>query len=43
VYYCAFARHGSTEWTSLAFAVAFVVFCFLPLWWMWSKKIFWRA
>ena len=42
-YYGVFARAGSTEWTSLAFAVTFVVFCFMPLWWMWRKKIFWRA
>jgi predicted acyltransferase len=35
-----FARHGSNEWTSLAFAVSFVVICFLPVWWLWHKKIF---
>jgi len=43
VYYRVFAHSGSTEWTSLAFALTFVGFCFLPLWWMWRKKIFWRA
>jgi len=39
-YYEGFARHGSTEWTSLAFAVSFVVVCFLPVWWLWHKRIF---
>ncbi len=38
-----FARHGSNEWTSLAFAVSFVVFCFLPNWWLWRKKVFLRV
>ena len=37
-----FARHGSTEWTSLAFGLSFVVVCFLPVWWMWRKKWFWK-
>jgi predicted acyltransferase len=37
-----FARHGSTVWTSLAFAIAFVVVCFLPNWWLWHKKWFWK-
>jgi len=35
-----FARNGSTEWTSLAFAAAFVVVCFLPNWWLWRRKWF---
>jgi predicted acyltransferase len=35
-----FARGHSTVWTSLAFAVAFVVVCFLPNWWMWHKRVF---
>jgi predicted acyltransferase len=35
-----FAWNGSTEWTSLAFAVAFVVVCFLPNWWLWRRKWF---
>jgi predicted acyltransferase len=35
-----FARGGSNEWTSLAFAVSFVVICFLPVWWLWHKRIF---
>ncbi|HEX4156164.1 MAG TPA: hypothetical protein VHY48_11170 [Acidobacteriaceae bacterium] len=39
-YYDVFARSGSNEWTSLAFAVSFVVVCFLPVWWMWHKRIF---
>ena len=37
-----FARHGSNEWTSLAFGLSFVVVCFLPVWWMWRKKWFWK-
>ncbi len=37
-----FARHGSNEWTSLAFALCFVVVCFLPNWFLWRKKWFWR-
>jgi predicted acyltransferase len=39
-YYEGFGRHGSTEWTSLWFAVSFVVICFLPVWWLWHKRIF---
>jgi predicted acyltransferase len=35
-----FARHESTEWTSLAFAVSFTAFCFLPNWLLWRRKIF---
>jgi predicted acyltransferase len=35
-----FARHGSNEWTSLAFALCFVVVCFVPVWMLWRKKIF---
>ncbi len=37
-----YARHGSNEWTSLAFGLSFVVVCFLPVWWMWRKKWFWK-
>jgi predicted acyltransferase len=37
-----FARHGSNDWTSLAFALSFVAVCFLPVWWMWRKKWFWK-
>jgi len=37
-----FARHGSNEWTSLAFALSFVVVCFLPVWLLWRKRIFLR-
>jgi predicted acyltransferase len=40
VYENVFARHGSTEWTSLAFALTFVAVCFLPNWWLWRKKWF---
>jgi predicted acyltransferase len=34
------ARHGYTQWTSLAFAVLFVGACFLPNWWLWRRKWF---
>ena len=37
-----FARHGSTYNTSFAFACAYVVFCFIPNWLLWRKKIFLR-
>jgi predicted acyltransferase len=39
-YWDVFARAGSNEWTSLAFAVSFVAVCFLPVWWLWRRKIF---
>ena len=42
MYQHGFARGGSTNWTSLAFAVSFVVVCLLPNWWLWRKKIFLR-
>jgi predicted acyltransferase len=35
-----FARWGSNEWTSLAFAVTFVIVCFVPIWLLWRKRIF---
>jgi predicted acyltransferase len=35
-----FARHNSTEVTSLLFAVAFTALCFLPNWFLWRRKIF---
>jgi predicted acyltransferase len=35
-----FARHNSTEITSLAFALAFTALCFLPNWLLWRRKIF---
>jgi predicted acyltransferase len=35
-----FARHGSTNVTSLAFAIAVVAACFLPNWLLWRKRIF---
>jgi len=35
-----FARHGSNNWTSLAFAISIVILCFLPNWWLWHKKRF---
>jgi predicted acyltransferase len=39
-YEVGFARWGSTVHTSLAFAVAFVCLCFVPVWMLWRKKIF---
>lgn len=41
-YFGIFARHDSTVWTSLAFAIAFVAVCFLPNLWLWHKKWFWK-
>jgi predicted acyltransferase len=38
-----FATHGSTENTSLAFALAYVVVCLLPNWLLWRRKIFLRV
>jgi predicted acyltransferase len=35
-----FARSGSTNVTSLAFAIAVVAACFLPNWYLWRKRIF---
>jgi len=35
-----FARHASTNWTSLAFAISIVLLCFLPNWVLWRRKIF---
>ncbi len=35
-----FARHASTNVTSLLFAVAFTVLCFIPNWLLWRKKMF---
>ena len=35
-----FARHGSTNVTSVLFAIAVVLVCFLPNWLLWRKKIF---
>jgi predicted acyltransferase len=43
LYFTLFARHGSTENTSLAFAAAYVVVCFLPNWMLWRRKIFVRV
>ena len=40
IYETVFARNHSTEWTSLAFAVAVVAVCFLPNWFLWRKKWF---
>jgi predicted acyltransferase len=35
-----FARNGSTEVTSLIFAIAVVAVCFLPNWFLWRNKVF---
>jgi predicted acyltransferase len=35
-----FARNGSTELTSLAFALTFVAICFIPNWLLWRKNLF---
>jgi predicted acyltransferase len=35
-----FARHDSTNVTSVAFALAFTALCFLPNWLLWRRKIF---
>jgi predicted acyltransferase len=40
VYRNIFARNGSTELTSHMFALAFTLLCFLPIWWMWRRRIF---
>ncbi len=37
-----FAFHGSTENTSLAFAIAYVAVCFIPIWLLWRRRIFLR-
>ncbi|HZQ44669.1 MAG TPA: hypothetical protein VFA99_15555 [Acidobacteriaceae bacterium] len=42
VYWDVFGRAGSNVWTSLAFAVSFAVVCFLPVWFLWRRKIFLR-
>jgi predicted acyltransferase len=43
VYTHGFARGGSTENTSLAFALAFVAFCFIPNWLLQRRKLFLRV
>jgi predicted acyltransferase len=40
VYHHLFAFNGSTNVTSLAFALAFVAVCFIPNWLLWRKRIF---
>ncbi len=42
MYWNVFGRAGSNAWTSLAFAVSFVIVCFLPVWFLWRRKIFLR-
>ena len=43
LYRTVFAFHGSTENTSLAWAVFFVLLCFLPTWLLWRKGWFLRV
>ena len=43
LYFHLFAPRGSTNNTSLAFAVAFVALCFLPNWFLWRRKLFLRV
>jgi predicted acyltransferase len=40
IYHHLFAFNGSTNVTSLAFALAFVAVCFIPNWLLWRKRIF---
>jgi predicted acyltransferase len=40
IYLHIFSRGHSTELTSVTFALAFVVLCFLPNWFLWHKRIF---
>ncbi|MBS1823095.1 MAG: DUF1624 domain-containing protein [Acidobacteria bacterium] len=40
VYWHIFASHGSTNNTSAAFALVYVLVCFIPNWILWRKKIF---
>ena len=40
VYHHLFARHGSTNITSLVFAIAVVVVCLIPNWLLWRKRLF---
>ena len=42
-YHNLFAFNGSTNVTSLVFALAFVAVCFIPNWLLWRKKIFLRV
>ena len=37
-----FAGYQSTRITSLAFAAAFTLLCFLPNWYLWRKRIFFK-
>ncbi len=43
IYVHLFAFRGSTNNTSLAFALAFVALCFLPNWFLWRRKLFLRV
>jgi len=40
IYIHGFSHGHSTEITSLAFAIAFVLVCFLPNWLLWRRRIF---
>lgn len=40
LYLHSFGATRSTAWTSLGFAAAFTVLCFLPNWYLWRRRIF---
>jgi predicted acyltransferase len=40
IYLHGFSHGNSTEITSVAFAIAFVLVCFIPNWLLWRKHIF---
>jgi predicted acyltransferase len=42
IYQNLFARNGSTELTSHTFALVYTLLCFLPIWFLWRKRIFLR-
>ncbi len=42
-YFQVFARHGSTPNTSLAFAISYVLVCFVPTWLLWRRRWFLRV
>lgn len=43
IYFHWFSHGNSTEWTSLAFALCFVLICFVPVWFLWRKGIILRV
>ncbi|MGH9596566.1 MAG: hypothetical protein ACRD3K_07190, partial [Edaphobacter sp.] len=40
IYIHGFSHGHSTELTSVAFALTFVILCFLPNWFLWHKRLF---